>query len=1548
MKSTQGHQGSSRKLQLQLALTAALFYLLVSFDTGAAAATTNSQSAISGANRPSRYPPGWATTNQSRTASRLAWLAAQKTNAHSASIAGPAPRPANQRAVLVEIGPNHRGLKAESDTSAGAVSNRLTLARQIGKSPVVAIETGMNYWDGQQWSPSEARFDLTEDAFVANRIQHRTRLNADLNAIGAVTTTLVDGTTLRSTPVAIGLYDPNNGRFAVIATVTNSVGMLVATNQVVYPNAFSGSVCANVVYTLNKGSFEQDVVITGRLNPVDYSFPTNAQIQIITEFYDPPQPEKMRRPIYVEQTQAVRRRMVSPDLMDEVLGFSELVIGTGRAFAAPSATHTNGAQAVVGKEFRTVPEEGRTFLIETVNCLPLQNALNALPECGGGSGTAQLIRSGKALAGYALIPRLGQGARAKAKPRKPPYQVAQANIPACSGVTIDYIATLSGSLSGTTVFKADTTYLVEGTVYCNGPVTLEAAVFKYKIGATIKLNNSLTCKTSSYRPAVFTCIDDDSIGQSMGYYDTAWTGNINPAGYANPALWAYWLSVPNVSNVRFCYAQEALRLEGGQVTATLAHAQILKCIRGIVLVTAAAGTGSGGSGWFSLTVNNALLSFVDSALVRSVEYGSGYSPQASPYLYHCTIDHTQVLANDATSAPDFAVQFRNCALANIGSLGNAVLTSSAYNGFFSCPLFGSPASQWNLGNLPANSPFQAAGGGGYYLKADSVFRGKGATTGLPYTLLPSLMTKTTQPPIAFPHLMEVTGDLALFPQIPRYVSGPPDLGYWYDALDYTMAWMTSFGTITVMPGTAIGFRNEYAPEAGRWTLWGIDLREGSSFISHGTPPKPNILTDVQLVHEQEPSPCWASFLLDFFPTDASVPPPSLDFRFSSFYANPECCHFWGGYDEGFLEYAPSPDSLVNLSLRDCSLCGGRINLGNPDDGFYFGAPWDFVYGSGSVSWFNNSFDRVNINLEPTYYWLDLTTVNCNMQVQAYNNLFRGGRWFHISPCPTTPAGNWVFKDNLFDKVDLVQEVVAPLDYDYNAYWPLTQSELNAMYPWNPPWWAANAGQLQPTTPVDDLNGGNEQSLPAAPVYQTGPFGDYYLATSSPLYNTANRGSRSVADAGLYHYTTRYDQTKDGAQTGNVIIGRHYIATASYSSTQPKDSDTGGGDGIPDYVENWHGDGNYHSDTETKWQENYTTPGVEDKNNSVYQNIDLDGDGMVGLIETALSKNPLVPDNTLTLTLAASPGPNRMAFVVPVPFSTLAGIGSLSLHLDGRPVPFVRWDQDTSGGCLLTWDTSYELPGNHFAQVELFLNGQTRPGAMGPLNPLTVGVDQLPYLYPLVPGTSDWPNATPSDRLAYAAIPQQWQTTATSWQLFSSAIANPYFRGISAVGGSMSSSYDAAKIGTVAVLSTVEQSTDFGVNCLRYLCSLDVPTMASTACSDWSGPCWLEYAVVCHMAGLNASLTTLDQTSLQRLFRIAVWDANYFISSGDTMVATAPVCLMYAIYKLSETSRGPFPAGLTLPDLNWYQTSQLDRGDLPAELGASVSTAQTVLGLTSRP
>ncbi|MCL4790119.1 MAG: hypothetical protein KJ070_25610 [Verrucomicrobia bacterium] len=161
---------------------------------------------------------------------------------------------------------------------------------------------------------------------------------------------------------------------------------------------------------------------------------------------------------YVETNEAVRRRKASPDLVDEVLGFSEMVIGTGRAYTPASAAHPNGTQAVVAKEFRTIPEFGRTFLIETVNCLSIQNALDALPDCGRESGAAQRIRGSRAWDGYAFIPAPAQNAQANAQPRTSSGRFAHLGNPARSGVVIDYIQELGGTMTGVIVFRGDTTY----------------------------------------------------------------------------------------------------------------------------------------------------------------------------------------------------------------------------------------------------------------------------------------------------------------------------------------------------------------------------------------------------------------------------------------------------------------------------------------------------------------------------------------------------------------------------------------------------------------------------------------------------------------------------------------------------------------------------------------------------------------------------------------------------------------------------------------------------------------------------------------------------------------------------------------------------------------------------------------------------------------------------------------------------------------------------------------------------------------------------------
>ena len=92
---------------------------------------------------------------------------------------------------------------------------------------------------------------------------------------------------------------------------------------------------------------------------------------------------------------------------------------------------------------------------------------------------------------------------------------------------------------------------------------------------------------------------------------------------------------------------------------------------------------------------------------------------------------------------------------------------------------------------------------------------------------------------------------------------------------------------------------------------------------------------------------------------------------------------------------------------------------------------------GSVMLFNNSFDRVNACLDPDLgpaHWGGTHSApTVDLRLTATNNTFRGG-WLLLEPVRAF-AGDWVFENNLFDKVVFAQDTALPLDFDFNAYYP---------------------------------------------------------------------------------------------------------------------------------------------------------------------------------------------------------------------------------------------------------------------------------------------------------------------------------------------------------------------------------------------------------------------------------------------------------------------------------------------------------------------------------
>ncbi len=881
------------------------------------------------------------------------------------------------------------------------------------------------------------------------------------------------------------------------------------------------------------------------------------------------------------------------------------------------------------------------------------------------------------------------------------------------------------------IFGGDRFYYIDGTVHLYGTTTIEGGTVvlfpEGSVGQIVIHDPDIICDTGPYRTAAFISTD---VLNFVPYF-----GEPNPP--SAPAYYGQGLSLAfaTSSSVALKYLQFFNLGCGISVDAAgtykLYDCQFTDC-NDAVAVTAA-----------NADVRFYNILFADNVNVFAPSGAALSAPQLT--FQHITVDNS-----------DSGHNFVSGGLPNGTWAGLNSLLINAAN--VPSPLHSTCIS------LPAASGLFLTGGDGSHYLAPDTYQGQGATD-IDGSLLAELAGKTTQPPLDFPVGFATSGSLTLGPQVARYTSGSqPDLGYYADALDYTVSSMAVLpgGSVTVLPGTAIGLRNDW--------FAGVVVCQGASFTSQGTPDHPITFAPVWTVQEGPFPYMWfpgflVSFVPDYWPAvvgdpntyadcnPTGDPPPVLNFRFSNLFltAGSRSHHFWSGQaigclNNGFFLPETSLTSAMSLQMRDCALHGGWVNLGEPDT--YGGIapvaqPWWpsewLPYGGpavpSSVSLVNNLFDRVNINLDPdtgpAYWGGPYPNPTIDLRLTATNNTFRGG-WLALEPIKAS-SGNWVFENNLFDKTVFAQDQYQPLDYDYNAYRPCEPEELDA----------GQLAHLVPTTTGDGYTdgtygGAHELALTERPPYEPGPLGNFYLPNewhpgqTSPL---AGAGSCSPAGVGLFHYTTSADpQTKEEGST-RVDIGLHYVATMSMTSRQAQDYDN---DGIPDYVENWHGDGDrdgtgqrLHAGTETDWKTDYTDAGVHDTVSALYDDVDLSGNGLVGRIKKALNLQPLDTSNPITLTqITTGQEPDIVGFkvgreiggqFVALSYDLLASIGVLNLNLDGFDVTLQDCTRAAEGDdALLSWNSTYEPPGLHFLQARLTLNGAGLHNAtvlgLGPLAP----------------------------------------------------------------------------------------------------------------------------------------------------------------------------------------------------------------------------------------
>jgi RHS repeat-associated protein len=1026
--------------------------------------------------------------------------------------------PSQGGAVLVDIGPHSR-------------------TWHLRGAPTVELATGMNYWDGKNWRPSDAKFELSTDAFTAAKIQHKVRLNANINAAGSVSIMTPDGLLLNSTPVGIGLYDPVSGDFVLVGTITNSVGALLGQNQVIYENAFHGA-CASMVYTIENGSFEQDVVFTGRLDAADYGFATGPgsrlRLQIITELYAPPQPDVIMQPFYVETDPVLRQRMASPDLMDETIGFGEFVLGIGRAYIAASPAAPNGAGVAVAKEL-VKSEDGRILLVESVDYLPLQQALLSLPDCLPPGATVGVHSKTNLKKGYASI----------ATPPKKGLVLTQRLIPALTkaqkkpqGVVIDYIATISGGLNSTFVFAADTNYFISGNVFCNAATTIESTVLKYKTNTSVRLNNALTCKTAMYRPAIFTGVDDDTVGDSLSTItNSSYVGSINPNGYANPALIMIQTSL-SLTNFRFCYAQQGVRYTSPSAntaaTLNVNHSQFVKCIRGIEIDFGGAGTGTG---LIAVNVNNSLMSGVQYPI-----YVNAVGNQVNCALANCTLDQVNTFIG---GSGNFSVTgaSTNSIYANITNATSGVTLAGKFNGFYTAAqTFGS--SQIST----TNYPFQSVGAGNYYLSDASGFRSAGTTTDIPGTLLSDLKKRTTYPPSVISSTNFNTSQ-TYSPIVQREPGSPPSLGFHYDPIDLALGAVAfSNATMTVNAGTIIAtFGTNNNTRA-------LLIGQGGVLSSTGTPNNPNWFVQFNTVQEQAYIN-WTRTTNGMISSEYQGAPQAstINCRFTDF-------SMVSLDSPSFM----APTNTGPINFQDCEFHAGKLTSWRP-----------------TINLTNCLLERVLTDLEPKDGGTNYMR-NC---------LVYGGN-FIFAP------SNSLVRDNLFDKTTIT---------NWNGY----TGGFNA--------YITNLSRLAPAT--------NDIILSASPSYQAGPLGYYYQLNSSVLINA---DTNTTADqVGLYHYTvvTNIVNGSEIKETNSPVdISYHYVAVNT--NGLPVDTD---GDGLPDYLEDKNGNGNFDPG-ETDWRD--PSPTVS---------ITVPSNGQLFFISpTNISITATASDNSAVTNLAFYNGTNLIA------------------------------------------------------------------------------------------------------------------------------------------------------------------------------------------------------------------------------------------------------------------------------------------------------------------
>lgn len=752
-------------------------------------------------------------------------------------------------AKVVERGPHHRKWEYVSSSlgSDGQTVWKTNRYTEIG--------TGLHYRRDGQWVETSENIDLVPGGAMASQGPHQVGFAANLNTLGGINVLGPDGQRFRSHVLCLAYTDARTGRSVIIAEVQDSIGMLIGHDQILYPDAFNDAngVRADVRYVYRASGLEQDVIVKSLPPPETFGLkPEDVRLEVFTEFIEAPEPA-IKEVVLSRTRPEERAGLALPDFVNQSLNFGAMHMDVGQAFPMSGESERDPDAGTPTAKTWTVLE-GRRILIEAVQYPDVQVHLDKLEKPAGRKEARALPKTG---AGRSVPPPPQQA-------RGPQTVQRMAALPRPkNGFVIDYNFVTSGITNFT--FAADTTYYVKGgaPTFLYGTTIIEGgAVIKITNNAAtqLRLVNAVDCRTSPYRPAIFTSMHDNTVGDTIAGSTGA------PTNYCGYMIWlgnsagGYF----NLHDLRVSYAQRAI-YGTAKVQADLSNCQVTHS-------------------WLGFK-NNASLWNLRNILVHDVQYAFDGATPLTNTAEHVTFHSVSNLLISGLPA----INLTNCLLIgvsnNVSYVGTGVET-----------------------NLNDAGLFQTVGAGAHYLAANSPYRDAG-TTNINPALAADLKKRTTYPPIVINPPGVYYGETrTLAPQAQRDTDAL-DLGYHYAPLDYALGviYLTN-ATFTVAPGTAVAFFN-----SSNANYYGLSLANGASLIAQGRAEAKINFVQYSTVQEMA-NTNWAGSMaamlyLWSYPTGS----PELRCRFTDFSSL-----------GGAMPLFNATDGALPMHLTDCEFHGGPL------------------------------------------------------------------------------------------------------------------------------------------------------------------------------------------------------------------------------------------------------------------------------------------------------------------------------------------------------------------------------------------------------------------------------------------------------------------------------------------------------------------------------------------------------------------------------------------------------------------------------------------------